>query len=40
MDFMYDLARTMSYYKMTVLHVHLNDERVRKGSEQVRGVCT
>lgn len=25
MDFMYDLARTMSYYKMNVLHVHLND---------------
>ena len=25
MDFMRDLARTMSYYKMNTLHVHLND---------------
>lgn len=25
MDFLYDLAKTMSYYKMNVLHIHLND---------------
>ena len=25
MDFLYDLARTMSYYKMNTLQIHLND---------------
>ena len=30
MDFLYDLARTMSYYKMNVLHIHLNDNEICK----------
>ena len=28
MDFLRDLARTMSYYKMNTLHVHLNDNEI------------
>ena len=28
MDFLRDLARTMSYYKMNLLHVHLNDNEI------------
>ncbi len=28
LDFLYDMARTMSYYKMNVLHVHLNDNGI------------
>lgn len=28
MDFLYDLARTMSYYKMNTLHIHLNDNEI------------
>lgn len=30
MDFLYDLARTMAYYKMNTLHVHLNDNEIEK----------
>lgn len=30
MDFLYDLAKTMSYYKMNTLHVHLNDNEIEK----------
>ena len=30
MDFLYDVARTMSYYKMNVLQVHLNDNEICK----------
>ena len=30
MDFLYDLARTMAYYKMNTLHVHLNDNEIIK----------
>lgn len=30
MDFLYDLARTMSYYKMNTLHIHLNDNEIAK----------
>ena len=30
MDFLRDLARTMSYYKMNTLHVHLNDNEICK----------
>lgn len=30
MDFLYDLAKTMSYYKMNTLQVHLNDNQIEK----------
>lgn len=30
MDFMRDLAKTMAYYKMNTLHVHLNDNEIEK----------
>ena len=30
LDFLYDLARTMSYFKMNTLHVHLNDNEICK----------
>ncbi len=30
MDFMRDLARTMAYYKLNTLHVHLNDNEIAK----------
>ncbi len=33
MDFLRDLARTMSYYKMNTLHIHLNDNEIVKASE-------
>ena len=28
MDFLYDLAKTMAYYKMNTLHIHLNDNEI------------
>lgn len=30
MDFLRDLANTMSYYKMNTLHIHLNDNEIEK----------
>ena len=35
MDFLYDLARTMSYYKMNTLQVHLNDNAGGKDPNKV-----
>ena len=34
MDFLYDLARTMSYYKMNTLHIHLNDNAGGKSPDK------
>ena len=33
MDFLYDLAKTMSYYKMNTLHIHLNDNEIVKAKD-------
>ena len=30
MDFLYKIARTMSFYKMNTLHIHLNDNEIEK----------
>ena len=33
MDFLCDLAKTMSYYKMNTLHIHLNDNEIVKAAD-------
>ena len=33
MDFLRDLAKTMSYYKLNTLHIHLNDNEICKQAD-------
>ncbi len=36
MDFLYDLAKTMAYYKMNTLHLHLNDNEIVKAKDALK----